>query len=212
MCVCVCRTQAKTRLEVCLQVGVLPGELEEHRIVEELVDRHILRHALAPPRLDHELPRKVRCGGGLEWAKHNRLVQRITRHNRPVVKHLQAEGLALCVRAEVSLESERVDDGDVGLDRVEGRPWLGCVLRHVTPPARQHRVDGGDAVGWSLDLHVINRLHQARRRHQKGTISHTTRRGDDLPAPPVHGERVYSSIKDLELAVSDGLVAQRPLT
>ena len=35
-----------------VRLGVLPGELEKHRVVEELVDRDVLAQALTAPRLD----------------------------------------------------------------------------------------------------------------------------------------------------------------
>ena len=35
-----------------VRLGVLPGELEQHRVVEELVDRDVFAQALAAPRLD----------------------------------------------------------------------------------------------------------------------------------------------------------------
>lgn len=46
------------------------------------------------------------------------LVERVARHDLPVVEHLQAEGLALRVRAQVRLEAERVDGRHERLDRV----------------------------------------------------------------------------------------------
>ena len=43
---------------------VLPGELQQHGVVEELVDGDVLREALAPPGLHHELAGEG--SGGLE--------------------------------------------------------------------------------------------------------------------------------------------------
>lgn len=43
----------------------------------------------------------------------------LTRHDRPVVKHLQTERLALRRRTQVRLKSIRVNDRDKGLDGVQ---------------------------------------------------------------------------------------------
>ena len=49
-----------------VRLGVLPGELEKHRVVEELVDRDVLAQALTAPRLDLGRGRvRVRVGGGV---------------------------------------------------------------------------------------------------------------------------------------------------
>ena len=69
---------------------VLSGELEEHGVVEEFVDGHILAHALAAPSLDHELARKVIRRLRFEGTKHYGLVEGVARHHRPVVEHLHA--------------------------------------------------------------------------------------------------------------------------
>lgn len=53
------------------------------------------------------------------------------------MEHGQGEGLALCVRAQVGLEAERVDGRDEGLDGVERRAGDGGVLGHVTSEGRQ---------------------------------------------------------------------------
>mmetsp|Transcript_51916 Transcript_51916/g.135484 ORF Transcript_51916/g.135484 Transcript_51916/m.135484 type:complete len:1224 (-) Transcript_51916:361-4032(-) len=199
------------RLEVGLQVRVLAGELEQHGVVEELVDGHVLAHALAPAGLDHELAREVRRRLRLQGAQHDGLVEGVARHDGPVVKHLEAEGLPLGVGAEVGLEPERVHDRDVRLDGVKRRARLGGVLGHVTAAARQHRVNGGDTVGGGLDLDVEHGLHQPRRRHQQRRVRHAPRRRDHLAAAAVDGGGVDGGVEDLELDVADRLVAERAL-
>ena len=76
-----------------VRLGVLPGELEQHRVVEELVDRDVLAQALAAARLDHELAREVRRGLGLERLQDDILVQRVARHDGPMVEDREREGL-----------------------------------------------------------------------------------------------------------------------
>ena len=76
-----------------VRLGVLPGELEQHRVVEELVDRDVLAQALAAPRLDHELAREVRRGLRLERLQDDILVERVARHDGPMVEDREREGL-----------------------------------------------------------------------------------------------------------------------
>lgn len=63
---------------------VLFGQLQQHRIVEELADAHILAQTLAPSGLDHELSGKVGCRLRLKRPDHNTLVQRVTRDDLKV--------------------------------------------------------------------------------------------------------------------------------
>ena len=50
-------TFTELELHGIVQHDVLPRELQQHRVVEELVDGDILRQSLPPPRLHHELSR-----------------------------------------------------------------------------------------------------------------------------------------------------------
>mmetsp|Transcript_58935 Transcript_58935/g.86253 ORF Transcript_58935/g.86253 Transcript_58935/m.86253 type:complete len:295 (+) Transcript_58935:171-1055(+) len=198
--------------EVPLQVGVLARKLQEHGVVEELVDADVLAEPLAAARLDHELARQVRRGAGLQRVQHDRPVQRVPRHRGPVVEGRERHRLALGVGAEVGLEAEGLDGGQEGLDGVEGRPGLGRVLHHVPAPPGEHGVDGLHGVGRGLDLHAQHRLHQPGRGHQEGRVGRAPRRGDHLAPAPVDGLRGDRGVQDLELAVAHRLVAQRPLT
>ena len=60
------------------------------------------------------------------------LVERVTGHDLPVVEHGHTERLALGVRPEVRLETERVDRRNERLDRVERRAGHRCILGYVT--------------------------------------------------------------------------------
>ena len=59
--VCACTA---ARLEERLQVRILLGQLQEHGVIKELVDGHVVTHALAPPSLDHELTGQGLGGAG----------------------------------------------------------------------------------------------------------------------------------------------------
>mmetsp|Transcript_63504 Transcript_63504/g.189221 ORF Transcript_63504/g.189221 Transcript_63504/m.189221 type:complete len:307 (-) Transcript_63504:2480-3400(-) len=144
---------AVERSEVALvHLGVLACELEQHRVVEELVDRDVLREALAAARLDHKLAREVRRRLRLERPQRDVLVERVARHDGPVVEGGEAEGLALRVRAQVGLEAKGVDDGHEGLEQRERRAWARALGHDVAAPPAKDRVDSGDGVGGRLDL------------------------------------------------------------
>lgn len=88
--------------------------------------------------------------------------ERLTRADGPMVESLQAEGLTLSVSAQVRLESVGVDDGNVGLNGVEGRSGLGDVLGNVTTTPSEHLVDGRYAILWCLDLDKVDGLYESR--------------------------------------------------
>lgn len=71
----------KTPLQRIIEKHVLSCQLEQHRVVEELVDGHILAQTLSSAGLDHEFSRQV--GGWLRFkgSDDDALVQRITRDN-----------------------------------------------------------------------------------------------------------------------------------
>ena len=49
-----------------------------------------------------------------------------------MIKHLLAKRLPLCVRAQISLKTCRVDNGEKGLDRVQRATGFGLVLYFKT--------------------------------------------------------------------------------
>ncbi len=63
-----------------------------------------------------------------------------------------------------------------------------------------------------LDLDIVYRLHQAGGSHEEGRIADTPRGGDDLAPAPHQGIIRHVCMQDLELHISDGLIAQRSLT
>lgn len=94
----------------------MSGQFQKHGIVEELVDGHVFAEALASSGLHHELARQVRGRLGFERPQDDALVERIARHDLPVMKHRQTEGLALCVRSKIRFEAEGIDGRNKSLD------------------------------------------------------------------------------------------------
>mmetsp|Transcript_2842 Transcript_2842/g.6792 ORF Transcript_2842/g.6792 Transcript_2842/m.6792 type:complete len:253 (+) Transcript_2842:108-866(+) len=193
-------------LEVCGQILILPRQLEQHGVVEELVDRHVLAHSLPSPRLHHELARQVGGRRGLERLQHDALVQRISRHNRPVIKHLHAERLTLRVGAQVRLKAVRVHHRDVRLDGVQRRARLGDVLDNVPTSSGQDGVDGGQTVCRRLNLDIEYRLHQSRRGHKERRVADAPSCRDDLPTSSVNRRRIDRRVQNLEFNISNRFI------
>mmetsp|Transcript_82865 Transcript_82865/g.235065 ORF Transcript_82865/g.235065 Transcript_82865/m.235065 type:complete len:886 (-) Transcript_82865:399-3056(-) len=197
--------------EVLLQLRVLLRELQEHRVVEELVDRHVLAEPFASPHLQHELPCEVRRRRRLEWPQEDGTVQGVTRDQLPVVEHGLAHRLPRGVCPQVRLEAEGLHRGQVRVDHVHGAPGLRQVPHDVPTPPREDVVDRGHAVRRALDLRELHRLHEPGRRQQERRVRDAPRRGDDLATSAHHGVLHQRGVEDLELAAADLLVAQRPL-
>jgi hypothetical protein len=79
------------------QRHVLSGQFEQHGIVEEFVDRHILTETLATPRFHHKLSSQMRRRLRLQRPQEDTLVQWIARNDLPVMKDGQTESLSLGV-------------------------------------------------------------------------------------------------------------------
>ncbi|MPC12705.1 NudC domain-containing protein 2 [Portunus trituberculatus] len=198
---------AMSKADACTKENLWEGLLSDRF----LADPFVLLEMRKKLDLEH-FQMEVRGGLWLQGADHDALVQRVARHNLPVVEHAETEGLALCVHTQIRLKAEGVDGWDKGLDGVEWRAGHRCILRHMATPLGEHRVHRGDTVCWRLDLHEVVRLHEARRGHQEGGVGHTAGRGDDLATAAVQRLLGNHSVQDLELAVPDGLLTQRPLT
>mmetsp|Transcript_33291 Transcript_33291/g.55834 ORF Transcript_33291/g.55834 Transcript_33291/m.55834 type:complete len:203 (+) Transcript_33291:830-1438(+) len=150
-------------------------------------------------------------GRRLQRAQHDRAVQRIPRHDRPVVEVRRAKRLPLRVVAEVRLEPEALHGGQKRLQEVNRRAGLGQVGGDVAATLAEDGVDGRHAVRRGLHLHCEDGLHEARRGQQEGGVDHAPGGGDQLPAAAKHGLGRELRVEDLELHVADGLVAERTL-
>ena len=151
-----------------VQHDILSGQLQQHRVVEELVDGHILRETLPPPGLHHELPGEGGGWLGLEGSDGDGFVEGISGNNLPVVEYGQTEGLSLRVCSQVGLEAEGVDGRDKGLDDVERGAGNWSVLCHVTSSSCEHCVNRRHTIGRRRHLYEEVGLHQPRSGHEKG--------------------------------------------
>lgn len=60
----------------------------------------------------------MRCLLRFQWSNDYALVQRISRHNLPMMEHGQTECLTLGVCAQICLEAKRINGGYKGFDSV----------------------------------------------------------------------------------------------
>lgn len=144
------------------QLRVLLREHEQHGVIKEAVDGHVIAHALAPPCLNHELARQGTHRRRLQGPQHHRLIQWVARHHLPVVEHGLAERLALGGVAQVSFETEGLDDREVGLDEEDGSAWGVWVAGGKT---RMAHMSSSPYVSMASDMDA--------RPSQGGTMRHT---------------------------------------
>mmetsp|Transcript_23615 Transcript_23615/g.58334 ORF Transcript_23615/g.58334 Transcript_23615/m.58334 type:complete len:504 (-) Transcript_23615:10-1521(-) len=129
----------------------------------------------------------------------------------PVVEDHLREGLAGGVLAQEAGEAERLRDGQVRLDVVEGRAWPVALLHHDATLAVERRVDAAHGVLRALDLDHEDRLHQPGLRGHHRREEAAARRRDDLATAAVDRVRVQRDVGDVDLDVAQRLVAEGAL-
>jgi len=80
---------------------VLPCQLEQHRIIEELADGHVFTQTLSPPGLHHEFPGEVGGRLGLQGADHDAFIEWVTWDN------LKSNGSQLTIYVTASVLQRR---------------------------------------------------------------------------------------------------------
>ena len=108
-------------------------------------------------------------------------------HDLPVVEYGLREGLTLGRATKVTVEAERLHDGQVSLDGEHGRADTLLLGEDLATTLVQARVDTADGVLRALDLDEVDRLLERGRGEQAGGVANTTARGDDLPTTTVNG-------------------------
>lgn len=73
-------------------------------------------------------------------------------HGLPVIEDTLGEGLSGGMRAELSVESEGLGDGEVSLDGEHGRSRALLLGEDLSTALVQATVDTADGVFWALDL------------------------------------------------------------
>ena len=120
----------------------------------------------------------------LEW---------IASHQLPVIEDTLRERLTGRVGAQVSGETERFVDGQVGLDVVHGSTGTLLFRNHVTTTTVKNTVNSTDGILRALDLHQVDGLlNGGGGRHERG-VADATASGDDLSSTTMDSISVLCS-------------------
>lgn len=122
------------------------------------------------------------------------------------------EGLAGGGLAQVSVEAERLQDGQVGLDVEQRSTRTLLLVEDVTTTAGQDTVDTTHGLLRDLNLDQEDGLKQSRLSQQSRGVQNTTSSGDDLATTTVDSISVQSNIKDVEADGAHGLLSNGTLT
>ena len=148
--------------------------------LQEFPHAHILAETLAPPGLEHEVPRRRHRARHLQRPSLGLSVQRIARHDTPAVEDQAHRRLALRVDADVGFEAEAVNHRDEAPDAVQGCPCDGAVGKDVASTPGEDGVEGGDGVGGSGHRDGVEGFEEAGGGGQEGRVKSTARGGDYL--------------------------------
>lgn len=91
-----------------------------------------------------------------------------------MIEHALREGLSSGVGSQISGETERLVDGQVGLDDEHGRTGDLGFLEDVSTTTIEHTVDTTDGDFGALDFAQVHRLHDAWRGGNVRGVQDTT--------------------------------------
>lgn len=101
-------------------------------------------------------------------------------HELVVIEHTLGEGLARGGGTEVTVEAERLSDGEVSLDREHGGSGLLLLREDLATTLVEYRVDTADDGLRALDLDQEDRLLETGLGEQASGVADTTADRDDL--------------------------------
>lgn len=104
-----------------------------------------------------------------------------------MVEHALRESLARRRSTELTVEAERLHDGEVGLDGEHGGSGALLFAEDLTTALVEDGVDTADGVLRALDLDEVDGLLETGGREQAGGVADTTASGDDLSSTTVNG-------------------------
>lgn len=143
-------------------------------------------------------------GGGIE--------RRATGQDLVVREDGLGEGLAGGGLTQISVETEGLQDGQVGLDVEERSSGTLLLVEDVTTSAGQDTIDTTHGSLRDLNLDQEDGLLQSRLSQQSRGIQDTTSSGDDLTTTTVDSISVQGNIKDVEADSTHGLLSNGTLT
>jgi hypothetical protein len=141
-----------------------------------------------------------------------RVQRRATGQNLPVVEDRLGEGLSGGGLAQVTVEAERLQDGEVSLDveQRSTRPLL--LVEDVTTTAGKDTVHTTHGLLGHLNLDEVDRLEKSRFSKQGSGVQDTTSGRDDLTTTTVNGISVEGDIEDVEADGAHRLLGNGTLT
>lgn len=135
----------------------------------------------------------------------------VTRQHLPVIKDTLRERLSTSILSQVSRESERLIDRQVGLHNEHGRPNDLSLFDNNASPSVQHAINSSHNSLWTLDLHQVHWFQQSWLSREDGRVQASSGSGDDLSAAPVDGIRVQGHVMNVEPDSTQILVTQNGL-
>ena len=104
-----------------------------------------------------------------------------------MVKDRLRERLATSGSAKLAVETERLHDRQVGLDREHGRADTLLFAEDLATTPVEDGVDTANSVLGALDLDEVDGLLESRVGEQAGGVADTTASGDNLSSTTVDG-------------------------
>lgn len=141
-----------------------------------------------------------------------RVERRTTGEDLPVVEDGLGESLSGGGLSEISVETERLENGEVGLDVEERSTGSLLLAEDVTTSSGKNTVDTTHSLLGDLNLDEVDGLEKSGLGEKRGGVQDTTGSGDDLTTTTVNGIGVEGNIEDVEAARSHGLLSNGTLT
>lgn len=129
-----------------------------------------------------------------------------------MIKDGLREGLARGGGTQVTVEAERLQDGQIGLDVEEGSTGALLLVEDVTTTAGKDTIDTTHGLLGNLNFDQVDGLEQGGLGQQGRGVQDTTGSGNDLTTATVNGISVQGDIEDVEADRAHGLLSNRTLT
>lgn len=129
-----------------------------------------------------------------------------------MIKDGLREGLARGGGTQVTVEAERLQDGQIGLDVEEGSTGALLLVEDVTTTAGKDTIDTTHGLLGNLNFDQVDGLEQGGLGQQGRGVQDTTGSGNDLTTTTVNGISVQGDIEDVEADRAHGLLSNRTLT
>lgn len=137
---------------------------------------------------------------------------RATGQSLPMVEDGLGEGLSGSGLAQIGVEAERLQNGEVGLDVEQGSTGALLLVEDVTTSSGKDTVDTTHGLLGDLDLDQVDGLEKSGLGKQGSGVQDTTGSGDKLTSTTVDGIGVEGDIHKVEADGSHGLLGNGTLS